>query len=145
MGDKINVKQMLEQAILENVDTHKETEELKQERNSGIFGAASDRNTEEKLEGGGRKTALRDKKLSAHNRKKVDQFLQLMEMENYVDKKEQFIFRLSNQCFTDYEKLTNVYNYKMGKKATRNDIMRKVLELFHSQYIPELIKNMERL
>lgn len=146
MGNKMNVQQMLEQAVLDNVDTQKKTQELKDQRNTGIFKAGAEKGSEsDNTDSSGLEGRLARAKLSEQKRKKVEQFLELMQTENYVDKKEQFIFRLSKSCFLDYESLTNVYNYKMGEKATRNDIMRKVLELFHSQYIPELIKNLERL
>ncbi|MEX0360352.1 MAG: hypothetical protein AB3N10_05110 [Allomuricauda sp.] len=156
MGKKIDVQKLLDSAVLDNVDTLQQTRELKAQRNTGPFqgvenGGKKARQTPstgkgrtgKKLSG---KTKVMDlSKLSVRERKKIDAFMELMITENYLDKKEQFIFRLSKACFSDYEKLTSAYNYKMGEKASRNDIMRKVLEHFHTQYIPELLKTLERI
>lgn len=156
MGKKLNVQELLDSAILDNIDTGEKTRELKEQRNTKLLDETTGANPEimestgHGLTKGNQKTGVSRHsealdKLSDQQRKRVEEFLGLMETENYVDKKEQFILRLSKDCFSDYEKLTSVYNYKMGEKATRNDIMRKVLEHFHSQYIPALIKNLERI
>lgn len=161
MAKKLNVKEMLESAVLDNLDTEKETKELKEQRNSEMgdikevdsddetnYGEEQmcdtnfDRNTGE-TKSSGQNLAL--DYLSERQLKTVKGFVSLMETKHYTDKKEQFILRLSKYCFSDYEELTRTYNYKMGEKATRNDIMRKVLEHFHTHYIPELIENLNQI
>ena len=156
MGKKIDVQKLLDSAVLNNVDAGQEIRELKAQRNTELSESVENEGKKESpalKKGKGltgntvsRKTnATGLSKLSAGERKKMEAFIAVMESENYPDKKEQFIFRLSKACFLDYEKLTRAYNYKMGEKASRNDIMRKVLEHFHNQYIPQLLKTLERI
>ena len=161
MAKKLNVKKMLESAVLDNLDTEKETKELKEQRNSELGdrkGADSDNEIDDgnkqmsdtnfDRNTGGTKSSRQNvdfDRLSERQLKTVKGFVSLMETEHYTDKKEQFILRLSKYCFSDYEELTRTYNYKMGEKATRNDIMRKVLEHFHTHYIPQLIENLNRI
>ncbi|MFD2586112.1 hypothetical protein ACFSQJ_04175 [Croceitalea marina] len=156
MGKKIDVQKLLDSAVLDNVDTGQETRELKAQRNTKLSGSVENDGkkgspaltkgkgyTANTFSGKANATSL--SKLSAGERKKIEAFMALMESDNYPDRKEQFIFRLSKACFLDYEKLTSAFNYKMGEKASRNDIMRKVLEHFHTQYIPQLLKTLERI
>ena len=156
MGKKIDVQKLLDSAVLDNVDTGQETRELKAQRNMELSGSVENDgkkgspvlkkgtgHTANTFSGKANATGL--SKLGSGERKKIEAFMALMESDNYPDRKEQFIFRLSKACFLDYEKLTSAYNYKMGEKASRNDIMRKVLEHFHTQYIPQLLKTLERI
>ncbi|PRX56248.1 hypothetical protein [Flagellimonas meridianipacifica] len=156
MGKKINVQELLDSAVLDNVDTGEETRELKAQRNTELSASVENDGKKESAalkkgkEGTGNRfsgitNATGLSKPNTGERKKIEAFMALMESDNYPDRKEQFIFRLSKACFSDYEKLTSAYNYKMGEKASRNDIMRKVLEHFHSQYIPQLLKTLERI
>ena len=156
MGKKINVQELLDSAILDNVDTGQQTRELKKQRNteqsSGVeYDGKIDSPALKKGKGhtnnrfSEKTNATGLSKLGTGERKKIEAFMALMESDNYPDRKEQFIFRLSRDCFLDYEKLTSAYNYKMGEKVSRNDIMRKVLEHFHAQYIPQLLKTLERI
>ncbi|WP_435623466.1 hypothetical protein [Flagellimonas sp.] len=156
MGKKINVQELLDSAVLDNVDTGEETRELKAQRNTELSASVENDGKKESAalkkgkEGTGNRfsgitTATGLSKPNTGERKKIEAFMALMESDYYPDRKEQFIFRLSKACFSDYEKLTSAYNYKMGEKASRNDIMRKVLEHFHSQYIPQLLKTLERI
>lgn len=156
MGKKIDVQKLLDSAVLSNVDTAQKTRELKEQRNTELSGNVENdgKKGSPALKKGkgrtvykftGKTNAMVLSKLGNGERKKIEAFMALMESDNYADRKEQFIFRLSKDCFLDYEKLTSAYNYKMGEKASRNDIMRKVLEDFHTQYIPQLLKTLERI
>lgn len=139
MGKKLNVKDLLESAILDNMDTQKEVKGLRDERDPDI--------KENKLKGsdleniasqGSGVDHFPTTNLNESERKKVAGFKLFLEENRYTDKKEQFIFRLSKTCFEDYEKLASAYNYKLNKKVSRNDIMRKALELYHDKSVMRL-------
>ncbi|QLG46588.1 hypothetical protein [Costertonia aggregata] len=146
MGKKLNVKDLLESAILDNMDTQKEVKGLRDERDPDITenklkdndleNIASQRPTVERFP-----TA----NLNESERKKVADFELFLEENRYSDKKEQFIFRLSKTCFEDYEKLASAYNYKLNKKVSRNDIMRKALELYHDKSVMRLKDIIDRI
>jgi hypothetical protein len=130
MKKKLNVKDLLDSAILDNMDTQKEVKGLRDERDPDI---------EENI---GLKRSTVDSfptsNLNIGERKKVTDFKMFLEQDKYTDKKEQFIFRLSKTCFKDYEKLASAYNYKLNKKVSRNDIMRKALEQYHEKSVIRL-------
>ncbi|TLP81825.1 hypothetical protein [Maribacter sp. ACAM166] len=139
MGKKLNVKDLLDSAILDNMDTQKEVKGLRDERELNIkqndLKGKSLGNIESKES---TVDSFPTSNLNMNERKKVTDFEMFLEQDRYTDKKEQFIFRLSKTCFEDYEKLASAYNYKLNKKVSRNDIMRKALELFHEKSVMEL-------
>ena len=139
MKKKLNVKDLLESAILDNMDTQKEVKGLRDERNPNI---GENHLKENDLENIGSQKSTFDSfptaNLNMSERKKVTDFKLFLEEDRYTDKKEQFIFRLSKTCFEDYEKLASAYNYKLDKKVSRNDIMRKALEQYHEKTVIRL-------
>jgi len=154
MGKKVNVKDLLESAILENTDTKEEVEGLREQRHGtvGKVGKSpirkNKRNDDYVRDGNTRGATGRTfplAKLSRREQKKVTDFETLLKQNNYIDKKEQFIFRLSKTCFEDYERLASVCSYKLEKKVSRNDIMRKALELYHQENIRELQRIIDKI
>ncbi|AYN67300.1 hypothetical protein D1013_07945 [Euzebyella marina] len=153
MGKKVNVKDLLESAILENTDTKKEVEGLREQRH-GTGGkvekssVGQNKTTDDTLKDGRTHKAPRTfplAKLSHREQRKVTDFETLLEQNNYIDKKEQFIFRLSKTCFEDYERLASACSYKLEKKVSRNDIMRKALELYHKENVRELQRIIDKI
>lgn len=139
MKKKLNVKDLLESAILDNMDTQKEVKGLRDERDPDIEENKLKDNDSETI-GLQRSTvdSFLTSNLNMNEQKKVTDFKMFLEQDRYTDKKEQFIFRLSKTCFEDYEKLASAYNYKLNKKVSRNDIMRKALELYHEKSVIRL-------
>ncbi|HEA19720.1 hypothetical protein LCGC14_0999110 [marine sediment metagenome] len=139
MGKKLNVKDLLESAILDNMDTQKEVKGLRDERDPNIEENKLKDNDSENI-GLQRSTvdSFPTSNLNESERMEVADFEMFLEQDRYTDKKEQFIFRLSKTCFEDYEKLASAYNYKLNKKVSRNDIMRKALELYHEKSVIRL-------
>jgi hypothetical protein len=139
MKKKLNVKDLLDSAILDNMDTQKEVKGLRDERDPDIEENKLKYNDSENI---GLKRSTVDSfptsNLNIGERKKVTDFKMFLEQDKYTDKKEQFIFRLSKTCFKDYEKLASAYNYKLNKKVSRNDIMRKALEQYHEKSVIRL-------
>lgn len=139
MGKKLNVKDLLESAILDNMDTQKEVKGLRDERDPNIKENKLKDNDSENI--GLRRSTVDSfptSNLNESERMEVADFEMFLEQDRYTDKKEQFIFRLSKTCFEDYEKLASAYNYKLNKKVSRNDIMRKALELYHEKSVIRL-------
>lgn len=154
MGKKVNVRDLLESAITDNMDTKEEVEELKEQRTNKIEKAEKssigineddNKNVEDSRAQLPVQGQFAMTKLSPREQKKVLEFETLMERDNYTDKKEQFIFRLSKACFDDYERLASACSYKLEKKVSRNDIMRKVLELYHKENIRELNRIIDKI
>jgi hypothetical protein len=146
MGKKLNVKDLLESAILDNMDTQKEVKGLRDERDPDIMENNFKDNGLEYI--ATRETSVErfpTANLKESERKKVADFELFLEEDRYTDKKEQFIFRLSKTCFEDYEKLASAYNYKLNKKVSRNDIMRKALELYHDKSVLKLKAIIDRI
>ena len=154
MGKKVNVKDLLESAILDNTDTKEQVQGLREQRHGtvGKVGKSpvrkNERNDDYVKVGNthgatGRTFPLA--KLSRREQKKVMDFETLLEQDNYTDKKEQFIFRLSKTCFEDYERLASACSYKLEKKVSRNDIMRKALELYHQENVRELQRIIDKI
>jgi len=154
MGKKMNVKDLLESAIVDNMDTKEEVEGLKEQRSTKINNAEKSsigikERSDKNVEGSKARTTVQGKftmtKLSRREQKKVVEFERLMEQDHYTDKKEQFIFRLSKACFDDYERLDSACSYKLEKKVSRNDIMRKALEFYHQENIRELNRIIDKI
>ncbi|MFC4097419.1 MULTISPECIES: hypothetical protein [Flavobacteriaceae] len=154
MGKKVNVKDLLESAILENTDTKEEVEGLREQRHGtvGKVGKSpirKNKRNDDYVRGGNTRGATGRTfplaKLSRREQKKVTDLETLLEQNNYIDKKEQFIFRLSKTCFEDYERLASACSYKLEKKVSRNDIMRKALELYHQENIRELQRIIDKI
>jgi len=154
MGKKVNVKDLLESAILENTDTKEEVEGLREQRHGtvGKVGKSpirKNKRNDDYVRGGNTRGATGRTfplaKLSRREQKKVTDFETLLKQNNYIDKKEQFIFRLSKTCFEDYERLASACSYKLEKKVSRNDIMRKALELYHQENIRELQRIIDKI
>ncbi|MBC7000207.1 hypothetical protein [Cytophaga sp. FL35] len=146
MGKKVNVKDLLESAILENTDTKEEVEGLRKQRHGTV--GKDERNDDYVKDGNTHRATGRTfplAKLSRREQKKVTDFETLLEQNNYIDKKEQFIFRLSKTCFEDYERLASACSYKLEKKVSRNDIMRKALEIYHQENIRELQRIIDKI
>ena len=139
MKKKLNVKDLLDSAILDNMDIQKEVKGLRDERDPDIEKNNLTGNDSENI-GSQRSTndSFPTANLNMSERKKVADFEMFLEQDRYTDKKEQFIFRLSKTCFEDYEKLASAYNYKLNKKVSRNDIMRKALEQYHEKSVKGL-------
>lgn len=139
MGKKLNVKDLLESAILDNMDTQKEVKGLRDERDPDTKqNDLKGNDLENSASQGSSVDSFPTANLNENERKKVADFEMFLEQDRYTDKKEQFIFRLSKTCFEDYEKLASAYNYKLNKKVSRNDIMRKALELYHEKSVTGL-------
>lgn len=66
--------------------------------------------------------------LTNEQNKLWSEFNEILDAEFYRDKKETFLMSLSGECLSQYEKISNGIGYKLGKKASRNEIIRKVLE-----------------
>ncbi len=139
MKNKLNVKDLLDSAILDNMDTRKEVKGLRDQRDLKNVEDRSDRKDREN--NGSRESDVDPfpvANLTLDERKEVLELKRFLEEDRYTDKKEQFIFRLSKTCFEDYEKLASAYNYKLNKKVSRNDIMRKALECYHEKSVMRL-------
>ncbi|SRR6056297_680158 len=146
MKKKLNVKDLLDSAILDNMDTQKEVKGLRDERHpdteqNDLKGNA----LEGSVSQGSSMDSFPTANLNQSERTSVTDFELFLEQDLYSDKKEQFIFRLSKTCFENYEKLASAYNYKLNKKVSRNDIMRKALELYHENSIVELKRIMDKI
>ncbi|MBW8242886.1 MULTISPECIES: hypothetical protein [Flagellimonas] len=154
MGKKVNVKDLLESAILDNTDTKEEVEGLREQRHGtggkvGNNPMEQNKTTDDTLKDSRTHRAFARTfpltKLSRREQRKVMDFERLMEQNDYTDKKEQFIFRLSKTCFEDYERLASACSYKLEKKVSRNDIMRKALEIYHQENIRELQRIIDKI
>jgi len=66
--------------------------------------------------------------LTKSEKKLWDELNKKLESEFYRDKKGTFLMSLSGDCLFEYEKIANGITYKTGKKVSRNEIIRKVLE-----------------
>ena len=73
------------------------------------------------------------------------EFNKILDAEFYGDKKTTFQMSLSGQCLLEYEKIANGVTYKTGKKAKRNDVIRKVLEDYIHNKKNTLDKIIEKL
>ena len=139
MKKKLNVKDLLDSAILDNMDTQKEVKGLRDERDPDMEKTILTGNDSENFRPQHLiKDSFPTSNLNESERKEVAEFEMFLEQDRYTDKKEQFIFRLSKTCFEDYEKLASAYNYKLNKKVSRNDIMRKALEQYHEKNVVRL-------
>ncbi|WP_209403854.1 hypothetical protein [Pseudozobellia sp. WGM2] len=154
MGKKVNVKDLLESAILDSTNTKEEVEGLREQRQSAVRKVEkSPVRKDERNDGtvkysgthGATERLFPLAKLNRMEQGKVADFETLLEQNNYIDKKEQFIFRLSKTCFEDYERLASACSYKLGKKVSRNDIMRKALELYHHESVRELKRIIDKI
>ncbi len=88
-----------------------------------------------------KKSPIAKRNLSVNS---LEHLEQLMERDEYRDKKTSFLFALSGKVFDDFEKLSMIYSYKKNSKIGRNEFMRKVLEDFHRNHLAEIIDRLEK-
>jgi hypothetical protein len=143
MAKKINVSSLLNAAMNDDMSPAQTVKNLKAQRNEGTSpdistdSSQSNSNFDETSNA----TISPYQNISAtKEHPKIIDLESLLAEENFSDRKEQFIFRLSQQCFDDYEELTRTVNYKLHKKLSRNDIMRKVLEHYHTNELEDLLR-----
>lgn len=142
MAKKVNVSSLLNSAMNDDFNPAETVKGLKAQRNEKTVPVTDQTNSKRNYYSG----ELQNSSLPEHNNTKLSTehphilaLEELLEQQNFSDRKEQFIFRLSQECFEDYEELTRAINYKLNKKLSRNDIMRKVLEDYHNNKLQELL------
>lgn len=143
MAKKINVSSLLKSAMNDDINPGETLKSLKAQRNKETVPVINPGNSERNSNS----VELSDSSKPNYQHTEVTKehpkilgLEDLLEQENFSDRKEQFIFRLSQQCFDDYEELTRTVNYKLHKKLSRNDIMRKVLEHYHTNELEDLLR-----
>jgi len=143
MAKKVNVSSLMNSAMNDDIDAAETVKKLKAQRNKENFTiknqVKSEDNSYSKVVTESPRTDSKHENVTREH-PKIMELEHLLGQENFSDRKEQFIFRLSQQCFDDYEELTRTVNYKLHKKLSRNDIMRKVLEQYHTTELEELLK-----
>ena len=142
MAKKINVGNLLNAALNENIDPSETLNDLKEQRNN-----QSRKNTpNSQSRANSSKTKEEEFNEKTNNRAKdVSELEYFLALQNFSDRKEQFIFRLSQECFEGYETLTRAINYKLKMNLTRNDVMRKVLEDYHKNNISNLLNALDKI
>jgi len=139
MAKKINVGNLLNAALNESLDPSETLKNLKEQRRDieGVnIGNKAESNT---------KSVKARKQRGDRGSNGVQDLESFLALQNFSDRKEQFIFRLSQKCFHDYEALTRAINYKLKMNLTRNDIMRKVLEDYHKNNIHDLLNRLDKI
>ena len=143
MAKKVNVSSLLNSAMNDEINLVETVKGLKAQRNEKtvpiLNRAHSERNRYSGEMPDYSELNYQNTELTKEH-PKIIELESLLGQENFSDRKEQFIFRLSQQCFDDYEELTRTVNYKLNKKLSRNDIMRKVLEDYHTNKLEDLLK-----
>ncbi|PCE64968.1 hypothetical protein [Sediminicola luteus] len=143
MGKKINVSSLLNAAMNDDMSPAETVKNLKAQRNEGTspdINPGSSRSNSNFDEISNASISTHRNITATKEHPKIIGLEHLLAEENFSDRKEQFIFRLSQQCFDDYEELTRTVNYKLHKKLSRNDIMRKVLEHYHTNELEDLLR-----
>ena len=124
MAKKINVSSLLKSAMNDDINPGETLKSLKAQRNKETVPVINPGNSERN----GNSVELSDS--SKPNYQHTE-----------VTKEHPKIIGLEDQqCFDDYEELTRTVNYKLHKKLSRNDIMRKVLEHYHTNELEDLLR-----
>lgn len=142
MAKKINVSNLLNAALNENIDTGETLKDLKEQRDNQSGNNTQNPQHSTKSTKTKRSTIGKTTRSTSQNVRDLEYFLAL---QNFSDRKEQFIFRLSQECFEGYETLTRAINYKLNMNLTRNDVMRKVLEDYHKNNITDLLNALDKI
>ena len=142
---KITTLDLLEQMANKNQETSTTLEQLKLDR-MGLKQQTTSLNVRKedainKLEKN-RKPKEESPSENNHNiGKQLDVLLQTDKLKN---KKETFFMTINSDCAMKYEKLAMGISYKMGVKASRNDLIRKVLLDFTNRNYEKLIALIEQ-
>ena len=131
MKKKVNVSSLLNSALNDDTSPAETVKDLKAQRNKNTVPLSNNED--------GQRIQI------SKEHPKIMALEHLLDQQNFSDRKEQFIFRLSQACFDDYEELTRTVNYKLNKKLSRNDIMRKVLESYHQHELQEVLKILQNV
>lgn len=73
-------------------------------------------------------TNTQNNSLTKREKKLWNELNKKLNAEFFRDKKNPFLMSLSGNCLSEYEKVANGITYKTGKKVSRNEIIRKILE-----------------
>lgn len=142
MAKKINVGNLLNAALNENIDADEALKDLKEQRENQSGKNPQNPQHSTKSTKTKRSSIGKAAQSTSKNVRDLEYFLAL---QNFSDRKEQFIFRLSQECFEGYETLTRAINYKLNMNLTRNDVMRKVLEDYHKNNITDLLNALNKI
>ena len=142
MAKKINVGNLLNAALNENIDADEALKDLKEQRDNQSGKNPQNPQHSTKSTKTKRSSIGKAAQSTSKNVRDLEYFLAL---QNFSDRKEQFIFRLSQECFEGYETLTRAINYKLNMNLTRNDVMRKVLEDYHKNNITDLLNALNKI
>ncbi len=147
---KVNTLDLIQQMTQKNKETLNEVEHIKQERSpkTGItegiqhFGPKSVRKESIKIMPEQLKPKRSDNgtELDKVGIKLLDILLDTV---NFNDKKETFTWSMSGDCLARYEYLATAVSYKIGRRTSRNQLMRRVLEDFIHRKYGTLIKEIE--
>jgi len=152
MKKKIDTPSMINSIIIEKGEASKTFERIKKERlneneikkdEETSFSNEIKNSSGDKI--GNAIEKSKENKLTESEIKLWSKFNKTLGSEFYRDKKGTFLMSLSSDCLSEYEALSSGISYKMRKKISRNEIIRKVLEEFIHTQKPKLTNIIEKL